>query len=204
MSAAKPIELVSPDAYLAGELLARHKHEYCAGLIYMMAGANTQHNRITTNATGTLHARLRGKLCEAFNSDAKVRIRSAGETWFYYPDAMVVCESNPPGDVVQDKPVVIVEVLSKSTRRVDEYEKREAYLTIPTLSAYLLVETTSPRVVVYERDAPGGGFTPRAYEGLDATIPLDTAGIELPLAELYERVDFAAAAEEEAADADEE
>jgi Uma2 family endonuclease len=114
---------------------------------------------------------------------------------------MVVCEPNPANDEFQDRPVVIAEVASVSTRRTDEGEKREAYLTIPTLSAYLLIQTERPRVVVHHRMPEG--FVARAYEGLDARIPLETIGTELHLAELYERVDFAAAAREAAHEADE-
>jgi Uma2 family endonuclease len=84
--------------------------------------------------------------------------------------------------------VVIVEVLSDATRRIDEGEKREAYLSISTLAAYLLVETDQPRVVDYRRSSQE--FVPEAYEGLDAVIPLDAVGVELELKDIYQRVDF--------------
>lgn len=197
MSAAKPIELISPDAYLEGEAMAKHKHEFAAGRVYMMAGAGNAHNRIATAFIGAMHTRLRGKKCEAFNSDTKVRVRMPFDTRFYYPDGMVVCNSNPPGDSFQDQPVIIVEVLSTSTRRIDEGEKLQAYLSIPTLTHYLMIETTSARVVAYERDGRGGPFVARVYEGLDADIPLPAVHLTLPLSELYERVDFTVAQAEE-------
>ena len=70
---------------------------------------------------------------------------------FYYPDAMVVCQSNPMTDAFQDQPVVIVEVLSEGTRRLDVGEKQDAYLTIPSLTHYILLEQDSPTAVVYQR-----------------------------------------------------
>jgi Uma2 family endonuclease len=85
---------------------------------------------------------------------------------------------------------VIAEVVSEATRRIDEGEKREAYLTIPTLSAYLVVETDLPRVVVHRRT--DSGFVAEVYEGTSAVIRLEAIEVELPLSELYERVELQA------------
>src|SRR4051812_26863944 len=116
MTAAKRRALISVDEYLAGELVSDVRHEYIAGRVYAMAGGRTVHNRVAI-AFGAMHAQLRGKSCEPFNSDMKVRIRHPTHTSFYYPDGMVVCEPNPPDALFQDKPVVIAEVISESTRR---------------------------------------------------------------------------------------
>lgn len=153
-----------------------------------MAGAKNAHNRIATNLLVALGRRLTGKPCEPFNSDMKVRVRLPTHTRFYYPDAMVVSAPNSPDETFQDKPVVIVEVVSEATRRIDEGEKREAYLTIPTLAAYLVVETDQPRVVVHRRT--DSGFIAEVYEGISAVIPLEAIKAELPLAEVYERVEL--------------
>lgn len=201
MSAAKKIELLSVDDYLAGERVAKKKHEYAGGYVYAMAGAKNVHNTIATGFLGLMHGKLRGRPCQPFNSDTKVRIRMATHTRFYYPDGMVVCEPNAPDEEFQDRPVVIAEVLSVKTRRTDEGEKRDAYLTIPTRSAYLLIERDRPRVVVHHRTPEG--FVAREYDGLEASIPLDAIGTDLALRELYERVDFTAAAREDHDEADE-
>lgn len=202
MSAAKPIELISVEDYLAGEETARQKHEYSGGRVYMMAGASNLHNGISVALILALGTRLRGQRCQPFNSDTKVRVRLGADTRFYYPDGMVVCEANPPTDSFQDRPVVIAEVVSPATRRIDEGEKLDAYLTISSLRNYLLIEAASPRVIVYER--AGDRFVPHVYEGLDAAVPLDAIGVELPLAELYERIDFSLMdAEREPGDEDE-
>ena len=190
MTAAQRLALVSVDDYLAGELVSDVRHEYLAGRVYAMAGARTVHNRVAGALFGTLYAQLRGKSCEPFNSDMKVRVRFPTHTRFYYPDTMVVCEPNPPEAPYHDKPVVIAEVISEATRRIDEGEKQEAYLAIPTLTAYLLVETDRPRVVVHRRTGPQSDFLAEAYEGLTAVIPLPAIGAELRLADLYARVTF--------------
>lgn len=151
MTAAIKWNLVPIEDYLAGELDSPVRHEYVGGAVYAMAGARVNHNRISGNAFGSLHARLRGGACHPFGPDMKVRVRLEKETRFYYPDLSVVCESNPPDDLYQDAPTVVLEVVSPSTRRVDEEEKKEAYLTIASLGAYLIVEQEAPAVLVYRR-----------------------------------------------------
>ena len=79
---------------------------------------------------------------------------------------------------------------------VREGEKKDAYLGIPTLSAYVVIETDRPRVVVHRRGADGA-FSAELYEGLDSCIALDEIGCSVRLAELYERVDFKAVDESE-------
>ena len=99
-----------------------------------MSGVTNRHSQIGSNALASLWSLLRGHRCRAYGSDTKIRIRNPRDVRFYYPDATVVCRSNPPEDVFQDEPVVIVEVLSQGTRRIDEGEKRDSYMSIPSLS----------------------------------------------------------------------
>src|SRR5262245_36689830 len=186
MSAAPKRSLLSVDDYIAGELVSPVKHEYIGGVVYAMAGARNVHNLIASNALGLLHGRLRGKPCRAYNSDTKIRVRLPTHVRFYYPDVSVVCEPNSPDDSFHDHPVVIVEVLSQGTRRIDEGEKKDAYLTIPSLSVYLLVESESAAVVAFRRTEQG--FVREVYEGLAAAVPLAEIGSELPLTEIYDGV----------------
>ena len=180
---------MSVEEYLSFETDGEVRHEYLGGYLYAMAGAKTVHNRISANFVGSIHSQLGGKPCEPFNSDMKVRIQMASHTRFYYPDGMVVCESNPDDEPFQDKPVVVAEVISESTRRTDEGEKREAYLSIPSLRAYLLIETNKPQVVAYRRDE-SGEIRSELYAGLESVIQLNEIDAELSLSELYQRVKF--------------
>jgi Uma2 family endonuclease len=153
-----------------------------------MAGAKNVHNTIAVSFLGTLYGRLRGRTCQPFNSDTKVRIELPTHTRFYYPDGMIVCQHSPPEATYQDWPAVIAEVVSESTRRTDEGEKRDAYFALPSLRVYLLIEQESPLVTAYRRTEQG--FVRELYDGLDAVVPLGEVDAELPLAELYERVEF--------------
>jgi Uma2 family endonuclease len=186
MSAIERLDLISVEDYLAGELNSPVKHEYLGGIVYAMAGGKNSHNRIATNVTGMLYARLRGNPCQPFNSDTKIRIRLPTQTRFYYPDVSVVCHPNPAEDAFQDEPVIVVEVLSESTRRADEGEKKEAYLTIPSLAVYVLVEQESAQVIIFRRT--NDGFVREVYRGIEQAISLPELSTTLPLVEVYEGV----------------
>ncbi|MSQ96313.1 MAG: Uma2 family endonuclease [Gemmataceae bacterium] len=188
MTAALKWNLVSIEDYLAGELDSPIKHEYLGGVVYAMAGTRNIHNTIAGNTFARLHFRLSGRPCLPFNSDTKIRIRLPTQTRFYYPDTSVVCRPNQDDDSYQDEPAVVVEALSKGTRRTDEGEKKDAYLTIPSLNVYLLVEQDAPLVTVFRRTE--AGFVREVYDGLDAVIPLGEIEIDLPLAEIYAEVAF--------------
>lgn len=191
MTALRKATVLTVEEYLQGESVALVRHEYIAGSVHAMSGASNQHNTISTNCAGWLYMKLRGKPCQPFNSDTKVRVNLPDQTRFYYPDVMVVCRANPPHDHYQEQPVVIVEVMSPSTRRIDLTEKKDAYLCLPSLQVLLLVESDRPAVKMYHRNA-FGKFECVDVEVLDAVIPLRAIEIDLPLAALYDRVEFTA------------
>lgn len=184
--------LVAVAEYLEAEEDGTTKHEYVEGFVYAMSGAKIAHNIVATNILGTLSPRLRGRPCRPFNSDTKVRLQLPSGIRFYYPDAQVVCKSNPQDEVFQDQPVAVFEVISRSTRRVDEGEKKDAYLMIPSLVLYVLVEVATPQLTAYRRSERG--FVREEYDGLDAVLPVPELKIELPLSEIFDGVDFRARA----------
>lgn len=188
MRAANELNLISVKDYLAAELVSDVKHEYLGGVVYARVTGRNLHNMIAGNILGTLHGKLRGRQCRPYNSDTKIRVRLPTQWRFYYPDCSVVCRQNPPEDSFQDDPVIIFEVLSKSTRRTDEGEKKDMYLTIPSLSAYVLVEQELAQVVLYRRTETG--FVPEVFEGLSAILPLPEIETELALADVYADVAF--------------
>jgi Uma2 family endonuclease len=190
MIALKKPDLVSVEDYLAGEEHSEIKHEYLGGVIHAMAGGTNDHAAVAMNAGGSLVPQLRGKPCRTFGSDAKLKIEFPDHIRFYYPDLQVVCRPNPGSDHFQEQPVLVIEVLSESTRRTDMGEKKDAYLAVPSLKVLLLVESDRPRVVAYRRRA-AGGFEVEEYTGRDAVIALPEIEAELPFVELYDGMSFA-------------
>lgn len=188
MSTAEIPKFISVDDYLRAEEMATVKHEYVDGWVRAMTGASNRHNRVKLNAIIHLAVALKGRPCFPCDSDTKVCIRRHGSTKFYYPDAQVVCEGNAPTDFFQDKPVVIIEVLSPSSRATDLDEKLNAYLSIETLDFYIILEQHQPLAIVMQRTV--SGFIRLAYEGIDAVIELPVIGCDLPLVEVYASVEF--------------
>ena len=182
-------ELMSVADYLEWEEGEEQRHEYVGGMVYDMAGSTLAHTAISTNVTVCLGVQLRGKPCRPCGPDLKVRIQCPTHTRFYYPDCSVVCDVRFDQAHFVDNPVVIVEVLSPSTRRTDESEKREAYLSINSLRVYVLLEQERAGAVVWRRGDQG--FGREVYEELEAVIALPEIEARLPLAEAYEAVRFA-------------
>lgn len=187
MSTVDLLTLISVEDYLTAEENQQSKHEYVEGVIYEMVGATNAHARIVRNVLNCFDNQLRDQQCEPFGSDTKIRISHNGKDRFYYPDVSIVCESNPPEATYQERPVVIVEVLSDSTRRLDIGEKQTAYFTLPTLQYYLLLEQDRCVAVLYERNQEN--IWERSVSStLTEDLSLEEFNIKLPLGEAYRDV----------------
>lgn len=186
MTGVQKTDLVSVEDYLAREELADEKSEYLGGYVYSMAGARNAHNQVATRLLGELIKRLGDGPCEVWNSDTKVRVQTNGFTHLYYPDVSVVCDPNPDDDTFYDRPILVAEVLSPSTRRQDEGEKRLIYTHLPSMKLYLLLEQDECKVSIYRR--VGDGFDLEFYSGPDAVVPLPELAIEPPHEPLYRAV----------------
>ena len=189
MASISSSKLVSVADYLSGELTSETKHEYLGGVIYATASGSNAHNLIASRLTRLLFSTTAEHPCEPYNSDTKIRVDTNTQTRFYYPDVSVIFSPNHGSETYQDKPVLVAEVLSHSTRRTDETEKKDAYLSLPTLQVYLLVEQDRPCVTVHRRNKTGG-FDPEVYEGRDAVVPLAEIETELPLSEVYQGIEL--------------
>lgn len=190
MSPAEKANFVSVDDYLSAEELAVTKSEYIDGWVRAMSGSTIRHNRVKLNCASSLLVKLRGKPCQPHDSCTELRICRQASTRFYYPDAQVVCDSKPGTSVFQDKPVLIIEVLSPSTRAYDLDEKLNAYLTIPSLECYIILEQHTPFAIVMRCTATG--FLRETYEDLESVIELPFIGCQLSLHEIYDGVEFTA------------
>jgi Uma2 family endonuclease len=173
---------LTEQAYLEGEVLAQIKHEYIEGAAYLMAGASKNHNLISGNIFAEFRQQLKGKTCTPFIADMKVK---AG-TNIYYPDVMVVCEADDADTkLVLHAPTIIVEVLSSGTRKYDMTAKKMAYLNVPSLQEYLLIEQDRCEVEVF-RCSESWAST---YYVLGDVITFDSIGVSVAVEEIYDRID---------------
>lgn len=179
---------ISEEDYLAREELSVGRNEYLAGIVHAMDEASEAHCYISVNLTGILHSPLRGKPCHVLGSNMKLKLNLRGDSYYYYPDAMVACDATDSGHGWRERPTVIFEILSDSTRHIDEREKRMAYHQIDQLRSYVRIEQSKPEIIIERRIV--GGWEVELISGLDGILRLPEIAVEIPLAELYERVTF--------------
>jgi Uma2 family endonuclease len=174
-------DFISVADYLQSELLRDTRHEYLEGRVYAMAGASKNHQRIITNVVRSFSEHLRNTPCDTYASDIKIRI---GDLAFFYPDVIVTCEDDTENTYYTGQPAIIVEVLSKSTRRKDETTKRQLYQTLPSLQEYVLIEQDIVDIEICRR---GQGWLPEHYFMGDE-ITFAAIDLTLSVNEIYERV----------------
>jgi Uma2 family endonuclease len=187
--------------YLWEEQRSEVKRDFYNGQVYNMAGGTANHSRIAINLITALAVALRGKGCEVFNSDLKVGVSTTlkargkkpeKEEFVTYPDLSVVCgkiEYFKDDRYTIANPTLLFEVLSPSTRNYDRSFKLEQYQKIPTLKAYIMLNSEQVKVEYYTR-LEQGGWLQRTVEELEELLSLETVGIEISLKDLYERVEL--------------
>jgi Uma2 family endonuclease len=191
-AAPKSCDWITPEEYLEGERASEVRHEYVDGRVYAMAGASDDHNRIAGNIFRELSNALRGKRCEPFITDMKVKVPSLSITdAYFYPDVLVACDPTDNAKYYRERPTLIIEVLSPETERTDQREKAIAYRQIPSVEMYVLVEQDRQRVTVLHRAEPG--WRKEVLEGPAAILKLESLGVEIPFTRIYERTAAAAA-----------
>jgi Uma2 family endonuclease len=144
---------ISIEEYLEGEVVSKIKHEYIDGEVFAMAGASTKHNSISINVSSNIYSGLKNSnsTCRVFSSDMKVKV-SLSSTSFFYPDVMVVCDiDDDEDDYYQNSPQLIIEILSKTTRKNDFTTKMMSYFNILSLEEYVLIEQDLCQVTVYKK-----------------------------------------------------
>lgn len=142
--------------YLAWESEQRERHEFFQGEVFAMAGGSPRHNALTAAITIELGLALRGGACRVLSADQRIAARASEH--YVYADATVVCgalELAPGTTDVLANPSVVIEVLSKRTEAYDRGLKWESYRELPSVTDYLLVLQSSPRVEHYLREASG-------------------------------------------------
>jgi len=169
---------LSEAEYLAGEEISDIKHEYIDGQVYAMSGASANHNRLAGNVHTAFNVHLKGKSCQPYTSDMKVKIGSR----YFYPDVMVDC-SDVEG-YFTETPVILVEVLSKSTKQIDKTIKLNSYIKIPTLQEYVLIEQDSVEIEILRRKT---GWQPEYYF-LGDSLSFESIALILTVEEIYDRV----------------
>lgn len=184
---------MTTEEFLVWQQSQDERYEFIDGAPRAMTGASHTHDTITANILAELHGQLKRKPCRVATSDIAVRIPNGN---LRRPDVLVECSARTDG-MVAHEPVVIVEVLSPSTRVLDQTLKFVEYQALASLTAYVLVQQERPDISIYRRQNDGI-WTFEVVSGLDGVVSLDAIGVTLTVADLYDRIAFEVPGEPEA------
>jgi Uma2 family endonuclease len=185
----QPKTFLTPEQYLEIERKAEYKSEYFNGEMFAMAGAKRAHNQIVANLIAGLHRQLRSRPCDVYPGDMRVYVPAT--RLYTYPDVTTVCGEPRFLDDQEDtllNPGLVVEVLSPSTEAYDRGRKFDQYKSIDSLREYLLVATDRVHADLYTRQTDGRWLL-TSPDRLEDSLTLESAGAQLTLADLYEKVD---------------
>lgn len=188
MSSPSP-SLLTEREYLALERKSEIRSEYIAGRVFAMSGASRRHNLIAGNLYREINTQLRGRPCEAYVSDMRVKVSPTG--MYTYPNIAALCGEprfeDTDGDTLLN-PAVIVEVLSDSTEAYDRGEKFAHYRRLETLREYVLIAQNKVRVEHYLRR--GEEWVLSEISDPEGTLDLSLIDCRVSVAAIYEKVDF--------------
>jgi Uma2 family endonuclease len=155
-----------------------------------MTGGTTQHNKLALNLATGLNVALNDLNYEIYIGDVKLWIPRYRE--FTYPDVMVI-EGQPvyysTNTTIVTNPLLIAEVLSKSTKDYDRGDKFLYYRSIPEFKEYILIDQTQYYVMQYVKTSENQWILTE-YETEDAMINLSSINVELSLKQLYKKINF--------------
>lgn len=185
-----PKRYFSAAEYLALERKASYKSEFLRGEIFAMAGASKEHVTIVNNIGGELRARLKGRPCDVFGTDMRLKVDRTG--LYTYPDITAVCgeaKFEPSAVDTLLNPQVLFEVLSPSTEAYDRGAKFGHYRQVPSLRDYVVVSQDKCLIEHFVRQ-PDDSWLLTVFDNMAQTVPLPALACELPLAEIYYRIEF--------------
>ncbi|MEH2425628.1 MAG: Uma2 family endonuclease [Nostoc sp.] len=190
MQTQTPKKYYTPEEYLQLEETSESKNEYRDGEIIPMAGGTTNHNEIAGNFYANFKFTMRGKNYKIYMGDVKLWIHRY--RIYTYPDVMVI-QGEPiyegTGTTTVTNPIMIVEVLSKSTENHDRTNKFRFYRSIATLKEYIMINQYEYFVEQFNKNAEGQ-WVLTEYESVDAVLSLKSIGFQIPFSDIYQEVNF--------------
>lgn len=186
----KESKIYTPEEYLEFEVNSEKRHEYVNGKVICVSGESTNHNSISGNIGATLNFAFKRKAFHTFIINQRVWIPN--KRVYAYPDVMVIQNELQFQEGRKDtiiNPLMIVEVLSKSTRSYDKDEKFSAYRTIPTLQEYILIDQYKIQVEQYFKTGKNSWNFSEYYKA-NETLSLNSIDFEITLEDIYDRVEF--------------
>jgi Uma2 family endonuclease len=180
----------SPEEYLELEVNSEERHEYIDGQIIPMTGGTPNHNQIAGNFYGALNFAFKRQPYRVFVADQRLWIPQ--KRIHTYPDVMIMQTPLTYEEGRKDtimNPLMIAEVLSKSTKGYDRDEKFAAYRTIGNFQEYILIDQYMMHVEQYSK-TDNNKWIFSEYEDSNVTLSLTSVPFQILLADIYDNVDF--------------
>ncbi len=172
------------EQFLAWEERQELRYEFDGIRPIAMTGGTAAHDAIQVNIVRALGNRLVGKRCRVHGSNLKIEV--AGR--IRYPDAFVTCAPLVPDSTVVSEPVVIFEVISKSTAHIDQMAKNREYAGTTSVRRYVMLEQAAIAGMMFARTGEDGDWIGHML-GPDAVLQMPEIGIDVPIAEFYAGID---------------
>jgi Uma2 family endonuclease len=182
----RAIERMGADEFLEWHLAQDQRYELVDGVPVAMAGGKQRHDRVVVNAIAALASQPGTGACQPFTSDTAVRIPNGN---IRYADAGIDCGIFNDGATWADKPTLLIEVLSESTRAFDLTGKLEEYKTVPSLNHVVFAGLDAPEIVHWHRE-PAQNWESEVIEGLDAAVAITDLGVTIRFSVLYAGLEF--------------
>jgi Uma2 family endonuclease len=186
---ARKLTRISAADYLTAENDGTWRHEFVNGVMFAMAGASERHNLIRSRLTATLLGHVE-QGCRVFDAEMKLHIKDNADERYYYPDVFVSRNPNDRDPYSRNTAVLVAEVLSPSTERIDRFEKFEAYKSIPSLLEYGLLTQDAMELELSRRRTDWQ----REFYQQDNTVTFESVGLTINVSSLYRDIDFDAPA----------
>lgn len=172
--------------FLVWEAAQREKHEFVAGEVFLMAGAEDRHVTVSLNLAMALRQHLRGTPCRTFMLDMKLAVEAQDS--YFYPDVLVTCSAADAGrPLVKSDAKFVAEVLSPSTAAYDRGAKFAAYRRLPTLEEVLFIDIDRRQCDLFRKGDAGLWVLHPFAAG--ESVQLASVALDLPAEQLFAEID---------------
>ncbi|WP_435356957.1 Uma2 family endonuclease [Emticicia sp. SJ17W-69] len=174
----------SLEEYFEFEKTSEIRHEFVNGELIPMPGESKKANEIAGNIYVSLRNSFKKRALKVYNHDVRLMLDNGSR--YRYPDIAVAPTIDDEDSHAITQPVLIVEVFSENSVKIDTVDKLKEYSVLPTLQYYLIVSQEEPFVEVYAKNADKWEF--RYYADLQESIELNTLNVSLLMGDIFEGI----------------
>jgi Uma2 family endonuclease len=178
--------------YLRFEERSQELHEYYDGIITKLQMARGPHNEIIMNVGTALNIDIRAnnKTYSVFGGQQAVYLPALNLS--VYPDVLVIVETPKYWDnnqVLLINPIVVIEVLSKGTKKYDRTSKFTEYKTLESFQEYVLIDQNQSYIETYFKEEPNK-WQGTDYKEMSDIIHFKSIDCSISFTDIYRNIAF--------------